>query len=290
MKFHAYSDADDRDGRRMINIKQITVGTLVLALGSAAAADEDMPNNDEILKVSLIRGWVAEDGTRLAALRVTLAPGWKTYWRVSGETGIPPVFDWSGSENLAGIEYIWPRPHVIEADGITVVGYKNELVLPIRFSAKSRHKAINANASLEIGVCKEVCMPVSTNVSALLNENEGADRFLIELALAEQPEHQHEAGLADFDCQISRTEDGFGVTATFQPPQQFGDHIMAIVEASNPALWVAPATVGRSGGQVEIKTTAVSYGVQVDELHPREIRMTLIGKDRAIDIQGCDAL
>ena len=54
----------------------------------------------------------------MAAVEIRLAPGWHTYWRVPGEAGIPPRFDWSGSQNLAAVAYEWPRPEIIVSYGI----------------------------------------------------------------------------------------------------------------------------------------------------------------------------
>jgi DsbC/DsbD-like thiol-disulfide interchange protein len=33
-----------------------------------------------------------------AGILVELEPDWKTYWRVPGDSGIPPQFDWAGSK------------------------------------------------------------------------------------------------------------------------------------------------------------------------------------------------
>ena len=40
----------------------------------------------------------------LAGVEITMAEGWKTYWRNPGEAGVPPNFDWSGSTNTASIK------------------------------------------------------------------------------------------------------------------------------------------------------------------------------------------
>ena len=37
----------------------------------------------------------------LAGVEITLADGWKTYWRMPGDAGVPPNFDWAGSTNVA---------------------------------------------------------------------------------------------------------------------------------------------------------------------------------------------
>ena len=42
----------------------------------------------------------ADNGELLAGVQIRLEPGWKTYWRTPGDSGVPPSFDWSGSKNL----------------------------------------------------------------------------------------------------------------------------------------------------------------------------------------------
>ena len=37
----------------------------------------------------------------LAGVELLLADGWKTYWRMPGDAGVPPSFDWAGSRNVA---------------------------------------------------------------------------------------------------------------------------------------------------------------------------------------------
>ena len=63
---------------------------------------------DEVVSASVLTGWRMENGHHMAALRITLAPGWKTYWRAPGEAGIPPRFDWTGSDNLSAVTVHWP--------------------------------------------------------------------------------------------------------------------------------------------------------------------------------------
>src|SRR5260370_29690898 len=39
-----------------------------------------------------------------------LQPGWKTYWRTPGDSGVPPRFDFSKSENIEAVTVLWPAP------------------------------------------------------------------------------------------------------------------------------------------------------------------------------------
>ena len=53
----------------------------LLALSTPAFAQ----SQDEVLDATLLPGWQMPGGHRMAALHLTLAPHWKTYWRAPGE-------------------------------------------------------------------------------------------------------------------------------------------------------------------------------------------------------------
>src|ERR1051325_797542 len=58
-----------------------------------------------------------DSGAHLAGIEIVLDTGFKTYWRTPGESGLPPAFDWAGSDNLAGAEGLWPGPRRVEGGG-----------------------------------------------------------------------------------------------------------------------------------------------------------------------------
>ena len=43
---------------------------------------------DGVAQLDVLPGWETRNGTHMAGLRITLAPGWKTYWRAAGDAGI----------------------------------------------------------------------------------------------------------------------------------------------------------------------------------------------------------
>src|SRR6056297_1113481 len=97
------------------------LGLALLAAAPASAhAEAAMPA--DVVRAEVLPGWTTGAGTRMAALRLTLAPGWKTYWRAPGDAGIPPAFDWSGSRNLKGVAFHWPAPDVFQSYGIRTIG------------------------------------------------------------------------------------------------------------------------------------------------------------------------
>lgn len=267
---------------------QIFALTTALLMAGNPVWSQDMPDIDEIVQVDLIPGWQMESGAYMAALRVTLAPGWKTYWRVGGETGIPPRFDWSGSENLNAVKYHWPRPDILKVDDVKIIGYKNELILPIEFTPTEAGATVNISATAELGICKDICIPVNTTLTASLGTTPGNDDFLIELALADGAVTGSEIGYANPACTLSPVEDGFQINAEFNLPATAAPTDFVVFESPDPNVWVAPATQRLEGNMLYAETLLLSYGDDSFDVNTRDLRVTLISHNQAIDIQGCD--
>src|ERR1700751_6305535 len=53
-------------------------------------------------KVRLVSGAVELDGKPclLAGVQLRMDGGWKTYWRNPGDSGVPPSFDFTGSQKI----------------------------------------------------------------------------------------------------------------------------------------------------------------------------------------------
>ncbi len=77
-----------------------------------------------------------------AGIEIRLAPKWKTYWRTPGDTGIPPYFDWSGSENLKSAEVMYPVPGRFQDPTGMTIGYKSQVTLPVLLTAEDPLKPI----------------------------------------------------------------------------------------------------------------------------------------------------
>lgn len=95
---------------------------LVIAMCTGAGQAQDFSN---VVDAQLLTGWHRNDGTHMAGLMLTLTPGWKTYWRAPGDSGIPPVFSWDGSKNLDDVTVLYPVPQVFHDGGGRTIGYKN---------------------------------------------------------------------------------------------------------------------------------------------------------------------
>lgn len=111
-------------------------------------------------RVSLIGD--AYDGTAWrTGVLIEMEEGWKTYWRMPGEAGIPPEFTWKTS-TPAEIEVLFPVPgRYADASGETV-GYKHEVVFPVIVTAPGQTGVV-LDLSLFFAVCKDICIPAKAD-------------------------------------------------------------------------------------------------------------------------------
>ena len=103
---------------------------------------------------------------RLAGLHIRLEKKWKTYWRSPGSSGFPPRFDWSGSENIKSIELLWPAPQRYIDKYAVTIGYKDEVVIPIKLALRNPSKPAVLKLRLEFGVCDYICIQAEAALRA----------------------------------------------------------------------------------------------------------------------------
>ena len=90
--------------------------TLLTGAGPATAADEASRwDGDARSAIRLIAGSPPAGKTAplRAGIEIRLKPGWHTYWRYPGDAGVPPQFDFAGSQNVKAVEVLWPAPQRI---------------------------------------------------------------------------------------------------------------------------------------------------------------------------------
>ena len=97
----------------------------------------------------------------LGGIAFQLEPGWKTYWRNPGDSGVPPRFDFSKSENIEAVTVLWPAPRKFDdGAGGHSLGYRDQIVLPLRIVAKHADKPVTLRADIDYAVCEKICIPV----------------------------------------------------------------------------------------------------------------------------------
>jgi len=145
-------------------------GLLAFSFISAARAQDASPwQKDGHSAVRLLAG-SRSGAVLLGGIAFQLQPGWKTYWRNPGDSGVPPRFDFSKSDNVEAVTVLWPAPLKFDdgAGGISL-GYHDQIVLPLRIVAKSVDKPVTLRAEINYAVCEELCIPVEANAELGFN-------------------------------------------------------------------------------------------------------------------------
>ncbi len=171
------------------------------------------------------------DGRLSVALHMTLDPGWKTYWRVPGDSGLAPMFDWSGSENVQSIELLWPTPMAFDEMGERFYGYMNNVLWPLRVMAQDPARPVNLSLKLDFGVCSDVCIPTSIRSSLTVPPGEPQrtqHTGRIEEALSQMPLKARDADLSA-DVRLLNVK---GYRAELEVALSDADPMPAIIVAS----------------------------------------------------------
>ncbi|MCV2883027.1 protein-disulfide reductase DsbD domain-containing protein [Actibacterium sp. XHP0104] len=251
---------------------------------SPALAGDPYADLAGVVRAEVLPGWETGDGRQMAGLRLTLAPGWKTYWRAPGDSGIPPSFNWVGSENLAGVTVHWPRPEVFYQNDMRTIGYKDEVVLPLELTPSEPGQPIALRGAVELGVCLDICLPMEISLAADLPDS--AQPAPIEAALAARPVPGDLAGVAAVSCQTEVIDDGLRLTAHIHIAQIGADEV-AVMETGDPDVWVSEAMVSRAGNTLTAVSDLVPMSGEPFDLERKGVEITLLSGEQAISIIGC---
>jgi DsbC/DsbD-like thiol-disulfide interchange protein len=128
------------------------------------------------------------DGFYWSGLAITMTQGWKTYWRMPGSGGIPPQLEGRGA-NLKAAELLFPVPLRFRDDGGESIGYKDEVVFPIRLEPKDLGVPLEVSFAAFFGICEVVCIPARSEASLrfAMGSNASADAKLLQQWLEKVP-------------------------------------------------------------------------------------------------------
>jgi len=259
------------------------LAALLLSVAPAAAQSWI----DDVVQVEVLDGGATAAGTHRAALRLTLADGWKTYWRAPGDAGIPPEFSWRGSRNLEATTMTWPTPRVFDQNGMRSIGYDQELVLPLDLEPSTTGQAVTLKGKIDLGVCQDVCIPSTVSFDVTLNPDAPQHPAIV-AARSDRPYTAQEAGVRAAQCEISPTSQGMKIEARIRMPSA-GEPEYTVTETGNPRVWVSETKSTRQGDTLIATAELVHSDAQGFALDRSAVRFTVLGSKHAVDIKGCSA-
>ena len=173
-------------------------------------------------------------------------------------------------------------------NGMTSFGFVDELMLPIVVTPRKDGRDVDLNGFLQIGVCKEICVPYALDVAGTLDASQTKVVAPIAAAMAEQPYSATEGQVRDISCRIAPTNDGMAIKATINMPSA-GGREFAVIETGNPELWVQEAKVSREGRTLTVASDVLHVEGAPFFLQRSLITITVLGSDYAVEINGCQA-
>lgn len=219
------------------------------ALGFVLPSQAATTHWQEVLggKVRLISGGM-DAGRYKAGLEIVLDEGWKTYWKVPGDSGIPPLLDSSGSSNARAVEVAWPVPSRIRVGSSDILGYKDAIIFPIFVTPNVADGPTNLALSIQVGLCSDLCVPMNADLSLDIPSGGNRDlgsEMLIDRDLALVPARATETfGIKAIDHAKGKdgAPDRLSITALI--PDGYGKKDLFV---EGPDDWLLPLTQKHGG-------------------------------------------
>ena len=151
----------------------LVLAALVLAAGVLSSAARAQSPAGTVVKTEQVRAELmahASDGaqpgkTVWVGLQLTHQPHWHTYWKNSGDSGLPTVLQWTLPPGVQAAEIDWPVPRKIPIGNLANYGYEGTVLLPVRLTIGPDFKPSGLSDALTVGlkanwlVCRKECIP-----------------------------------------------------------------------------------------------------------------------------------
>jgi DsbC/DsbD-like thiol-disulfide interchange protein len=269
---------------------------LVVAAAAAAAAAAAIAQGQGVARAGLASPWVELHSARvrlvasapatrsaksyLAAVEVTLAEGWKTYWRTPGDAGVPPAFDWTGSTNVAAVKVLYPAPSRLTEPAAQTIGYKTAVTFPVEVVPSDAMKPVGLKLVMDFGVCREICIPAEAAISLTLlpSQLEGDASPALIAALERVPRPQANRRASDPELtRVTASLDGerprLSIEARFPGGDQGAD---VFVEAPDGLYVPLPKRLADAADGTLRFEVDLSRGGNARELEAKTLTLTLV--------------
>jgi DsbC/DsbD-like thiol-disulfide interchange protein len=259
----------------------LTSGCMALA-NPAHAADASTWSQDSKSEMRLIAG--SNTGATLrAGIELKLQPGWHTYWRYPGDSGVPPRFDFSGSDNLKTARVRYPAPQLFSDETGNSIGYSDSTIFPVEVVPRDPAKPVTLRLKVDYAVCEKLCIPAEGQAELSLTTGPSARDAELAAAEARVPK---EVSAAAAGLSIKRVNDGAEPMVVVDLKAPAGKPVTVFVEGPTPE-WALPvpnprgATAGH--GHFDFQLDGLPPGVSPNDNF--DLTFTVVEGDHAIEVK-----
>jgi DsbC/DsbD-like thiol-disulfide interchange protein len=219
----------------------------------------------------------------LGGIAFQLQPGWKTYWRNPGDSGVPPRFDFSKSENIEAVTVLWPAPMKFDdGAGGHSLGYMGQVVLPLRIVPKSADRPVTLRADINYAVCEKLCIPVEASAELAFASVASTEDSALSDALNTVPKPANVGDPNPLTIRDVKRDGKANVLVDVTAPD--GKELSLFVEGPTPD-WALPVPKLVENGPPGVKR----FAFELDGLPPgasadgAALKLTLVGGDKAYE-------
>jgi thiol:disulfide interchange protein len=147
-----------------MTLRRLATGVALAALAQATMAQGNTVQTDHVRAEALVHApdGVAPGRTVWVGLQLTHQPGWHTYWRNPGDSGLPTTVKWQLPSGVTAGEVAWPAPKKIPYGPLANYGYEGTVVLPVPLTlspSSSDFASLKVKFKASWLVCKDECIP-----------------------------------------------------------------------------------------------------------------------------------
>jgi len=257
----------------------------VMAAAPASAAGASPWSEDARSAIRLIAG-TAKDGAPLrAGIEIKMDRGWHTYWRYPGDAGIPPRFDFSGSENVAAVTVQWPAPRALTEASGTVIAYKDNVIFPLRVEPKDKTRPVKLDLKADYAVCEKLCIPAQGAAKLALGAGDTAHEEALKQAEASVPKP---ASAEEIGLTLRRAANSAKPQAIIGLPASIGPDAVLFVEGPTPewALPIPQPVADAPSGRRQFKFELDGLPPGTDPNGQHEFTITVVANGMAHEIKS----
>jgi DsbC/DsbD-like thiol-disulfide interchange protein len=212
-----------------------------------------------------------------------LQPGWKTYWRTPGDSGVPPRFDFSKSDNVEAVTVLWPAPQKFDdGAGGHSLGYHDTIVLPLRIVLKSADKPVTLRAEISYAVCAKLCIPVEASTELAFTSVASTEDSALYAALDSVPKPATIGDPNPLTIRDVKREGATEVTVDVVTPDS--REVNLFVEGPTPD-WALPLPAPAASSPPGVKRFSFELDGLPTGAKPdgATLKLTLVGGDKAYE-------
>lgn len=238
-------------------------------------------------QMRLIAGGRTSDGGYRIGVEISMNAGFKTYWRMPGDAGIPPSFDWSASSNMGSVALRWPAPVRFVDAGVTTLGYKDRVIFPAVVRAVDTAKPTVITLNFDYAVCERICIPAKGSATIRLPDaQETSQTAALNLFRAQTPrtvepgKNGDQLGLRSAVVVAIGGRKAVEISVSTPAGGKLED---AFLEGPDGWIFGAPELVSTDGEQTVLRLSVEDKPKSIVGVVP--IVLTLTGKPQASEVR-----